>query len=106
MQQFLDATKSQLTYHGLFQLAVALEPGSLVALFRNSHLSVLHKPEGEGAVLYSLVTDCAFLHEPTIVWEPLTDVDGGFSTFVDSNFYRSSPQGGDFVGHAPPGESE
>jgi hypothetical protein len=48
--------------------------------------------------LYSLVTDQVFLQEPSVVWEILEDVDGGWSTFVDSDFVRSSPAGGDFAG--------
>lgn len=128
--QFLDATKSQLTYHGLFQLASTLQPGSLVALFRNAHLSVVYKSRGpdsgsvipppnpnadsdstsnsnanantmehtQDAALYALVTDDVFLHEPTIVWERLEDVDGGWSTFVDSDFHRAVPVGGDVAG--------
>ncbi|KAG1736330.1 hypothetical protein EDB19DRAFT_1721661 [Suillus lakei] len=90
-QAFLDSTKSQLTYHGLFQLASTLRPGSLVALFRNSHLSVLHKREGEDSSLYSL--------ESSVVWERLEDIDGVGSTFVDSEFIRSTPVGGDFAGY-------
>ena len=102
MRDFLEHTQSQLTYHGLFQLAATLESGELVALFRNSHLSVLLKmsEEGEGGQvgLYTLVTDQVFLREPSVVWERLEDVDGGWSTFVDSEFVRSSPAGGDFAG--------
>lgn len=97
-QGFLNSTQSQLTYYGLFQLVAAVEPGSLVALFRNSHLSVLHKPEGEDSTLYTLVTDHVFLHEPSVVWERLEDIDGGWSTFVDCDFVKSSPVGGDFAG--------
>ncbi|KAJ6611165.1 hypothetical protein B0H10DRAFT_2165920 [Mycena sp. CBHHK59/15] len=99
IRQFLDSTQSQLTYHGLFHLATTLAPGALVALFRNSHLSVLHKSTAPGdASLYTLVTDQVFLHEATVVWERLEDVDGGWSTFVDSNFVKASPAGGDFAG--------
>ncbi|KAJ6489069.1 hypothetical protein C8R45DRAFT_993554 [Mycena sanguinolenta] len=99
IRQFLDSTKSQLTYHGLFHLATALTPGSLVALFRNSHLSVLYKAaSAEDASLYSLVTDHVFLHESSVVWERLEDVNGESSTWVDSNFVRSSPAGGDYAG--------
>ncbi|KAG6332966.1 hypothetical protein ID866_6119 [Astraeus odoratus] len=98
VQEFLDSTKSQLTYYGLFQLAATVEPGSLVALFRNSHLSVLYKSQGENSALYSLVTDHVFLHETSVVWERLEDIDGGWSTFVDSDFVKSSPVGGDFAG--------
>ncbi|KAJ7505594.1 hypothetical protein B0H11DRAFT_1975224 [Mycena galericulata] len=99
IRDFLDSTQSQLTYHGLFHLATTLPPGSLVALFRNSHLSVLHKSASDtDAALYSLVTDHIFLHERSVVWERLEDVDGGNSTFVDSNFVRASPAGGDYAG--------
>ncbi|KAJ6543637.1 hypothetical protein DFH09DRAFT_1173521 [Mycena vulgaris] len=99
IREFLDSTQSQLTYHGLFHLATTLRPGALVALFRNSHLSVLHKSASPSdAALYSLVTDHVFLHERSVVWERLEDVDGGSSTFVDSNFVRASPAGGDYAG--------
>lgn len=52
----------------------------------------------EDAALYTLVTDEVFLHEPSVVWERLEDVDGGWSTFVDSDFVKASPAGGDFAG--------
>jgi len=52
----------------------------------------------EDSALYSLVTDQVFLCEPYVVWERFEDVDGGWSTFVDSDFVRSSPAGGDFAG--------
>ncbi|KAG7441443.1 DUF544-domain-containing protein [Guyanagaster necrorhizus] len=95
VRRFLDNTRSQLTYHGLFTLANTVRPGILVALYRNLHLSVLYKHE---QALYSLVTDFVFLKEPSVVWERLEDVDGGSSTFVDSDFVRASPAGGDFAG--------
>lgn len=98
IRTFLHNTQSQLTYNGLFSLASLLQPGSLVALFRNSHLSVLYKSEGEEPMLYTLVTDSVFLQEPSVVWERLEDVDGGWACFVDSDFVRSSPAGGDFAG--------
>lgn len=44
------------------------------------------------------MTDQVFLNEPSIVWERLEDVDGGWSTFVDSDFVKASPAGGDFAG--------
>jgi hypothetical protein len=107
-----------MTYHGLFTLASMVKPGELVALFRNSHLSVLHKPRpvhaqsgedtsdaiepdvsDEHAALYTLVTDHVFYNEPSVVWERIEDLDGGSSTFVDADFVRSTPAGGDFAGH-------
>ncbi|KAI0656419.1 hypothetical protein C8Q70DRAFT_1011494 [Cubamyces menziesii] len=99
IRNFIESSPSQLTYHGLFTLASELEPGALVALFRNSHLSVLYKAPGDDGALYTLATDQVFLHEPSVVWERLEDVDGGSSTFVDSDFVRSSPAGGDYAGH-------
>ena len=88
VRNFIETTSSQLTYHGLFTLSATLEPHALVARFRNSHLSVLYKhPEGG---LYTLVTDSVFFNEPSVVWERLEDVDGGWSTFVDADFVRSS----------------
>jgi hypothetical protein len=127
IRRFLDTTQSQLTYHGLFHLATSLAPNTPCALFRNSHLSVLYKyspsalattavpaPAGSSsssqiltaapetadpdAALYTLVTDQVFLHEASVVWERLEDVDGGWSTFVDADFVKSSPAGGDFAG--------
>lgn len=103
IRDFIDKTRSQLTYHGLFTLASTVEPGQLVALFRNSHLSVLYKPHGTDGGLYTLVTDQVFLQEPSVVWERLEDVEGGSASFVDSDFIRSSPAGGDYAGHT--GES-
>lgn len=55
-------------------------------------------PFSEDSALYTLVTDQVFLNEPSVVWERLEDVDGGWSTFVDSDFVKSSPAGGDFAG--------
>jgi ubiquitin carboxyl-terminal hydrolase MINDY-1/2 len=105
IRTFIDNTQSQLTYYGLFQLASTLPSNSLSALFRGSHLSVLYKasPDHSEEALFTLVTDQSFLHEPSVVWEKFEDVDGGGSTFVDSEFIRSSPAGGDYAGHT--GES-
>lgn len=103
IRDFIDKTRSQLTYHGLFMLASTVEPGQLMALFRNSHLSVLYRPAGTDGGLYTLVTDQVFLHEPSVVWERLEDVEGGNASFVDSDFIHSSPAGGDYAGYT--GES-
>ena len=100
---FLDSTQSQLTYHGLFTLASTLAPAQPVALFRNSHLAVLYKPPGPAGALYTLATDQVFLHEPSVVWERLADVDQGGAAFVDGAFRKSSPAGGDWAGYS--GES-
>jgi hypothetical protein len=44
------------------------------------------------------VSDSVFLHESSVVWERLDDVDGGWSSFVDGDFIKSHPVGGDFAG--------
>lgn len=54
--------------------------------------------ERSGSALYTLVTDQVFLHEPSVVWERIADVDGANGLFVDGEFVRSSPAGGDFAG--------
>jgi hypothetical protein len=107
IRQFLNSTQSQLTYHGLFHLASVLSPNTLSALFRGSHLSVLYKStpteRDPNPILYTLVTDQSFLNEPSVVWEKFGDVDGQGAEFVDSNFIRSTPAGGDYAGET--GES-
>jgi len=65
----------------------------------SSYVSPQANPEeGGDSALYTLVTDQVFCNEPSVVWERLEDVDGGYSTFVDSDFIKSSPAGGDFAG--------
>jgi len=107
IRHFLNSTQSQLTYHGLFHLASALSPDTLSALFRGSHLSVIYRSapteRHPDPTLYTLVTDQSFLHEPSVVWEKFGDVDGQGAEFVDSNFIRSTPAGGDYAGET--GES-
>lgn len=107
IRHFLNSTQSQLTYHGLFHLASALSPDTLSALFRGSHLSVIYKSapteRHPDPTLYTLVTDQSFLRESSVVWEKFGDVDGQGAEFVDSNFIRSTPAGGDYAGET--GES-
>lgn len=107
IRHFLNTTQSQLTYHGLFHLASVLPPATLSALFRGSHLSVLYKSapteRQPNPTLYTLVTDQSFLYESSVVWEKFGDVDGQGAEFVDSNFIKSTPAGGDYAGET--GES-
>lgn len=98
VRHFLDASWSQLTYTGLFELSRIIEPGKLVALFRSSHLSVVYKPIGRDNALYSLITDHAFLHEPTVVWQRMDDVEGVSTSYVDADFNPANPAGGDVMG--------
>jgi hypothetical protein len=62
VRTFLDNTSSQLTYHGLFELASNIKPGQLVALFRNSHLSVLYKPQSPSPTATALVPSTSEPH--------------------------------------------
>ena len=109
IRRFLATTSSQLTYAGLFQLSEQvsedMKAGSLCALFRNSHFSVLYKrpdillslqvesspqtAQLPAAILFQLVTDQALLHESTTVWESLEDIDGAASRFYHSNLQAS-----------------
>merc|ERR1711977_238240 len=79
---FLQATSSQLTYHGLAELHRELKEGQLAVFFRNNHYSVLHKHEG---LLYNLVTDEGYAHHSTICWELLENIEGD-SDFFDHRF--------------------
>ncbi|KZV77294.1 hypothetical protein PENSPDRAFT_621683 [Peniophora sp. CONT] len=105
LRAWLEATRSQLTYHGLFTLAGSLGEGmglggdGLFALFRNAHLAVLYK-HADGS-LFTLATDESFLREPSVVWERLEDVDQASSSFVDHRFTPSAPVGGDWAGWRP-----
>ncbi|NXP53082.1 MINY1 hydrolase, partial [Heliornis fulica] len=44
-EQFLEATASQLTYHGLCELTAAVREGELSVFFRNNHFSTMTKHE-------------------------------------------------------------
>ncbi|KAK4703028.1 ubiquitin carboxyl-terminal hydrolase MINDY-1/2, partial [Phenoliferia sp. Uapishka_3] len=108
ISKFLSASRTQLTYHGLFLLSSHLPPSSLSALFRNSHLSVIYRrpllPPGSppGPELFTLVSDSSFTSsEQSIVWESLEDVEGGASEFFDGALKRIEFRGGDWVGRRP-----
>lgn len=81
-EQFLESTASQLTYHGLSELASQQKDDGLAVLFRNNHFTTLYKYKDE---LFQLVTDQGFLQESNVVWETLYNVDGDCH-FVDSEF--------------------
>ncbi|XP_078062965.1 ubiquitin carboxyl-terminal hydrolase MINDY-1-like, partial [Mustelus asterias] len=88
-EQFLDATATQLTYHGLCELTSAAKEDELCVFFRNNHFSTLIKHKGH---LYLLVTDQGFLSEQKVVWESLHNVEGD-GNFCDSEFCLSHPSG-------------
>ncbi|NXW93300.1 MINY1 hydrolase, partial [Alopecoenas beccarii] len=97
-EQFLEATASQLTFHGLCELAAAVREGELSVFFRNNHFSTMIKHKGH---LYLLVTDQGFLREEGVVWETLHSVDGD-SCFCDTDFRLSHAPGGDGGAAAAP----
>jgi len=106
-EQFLERTASQLTYHGLCELNAAMGHDELAVLFRNNHFSTILKKKVCGPVdeassdlvgmsqesneLFQLVTDQGFLHEPRVVWETLSNVEGD-DMFVDSRFVTVPPK--------------
>uniref|UniRef100_A0A0V0J1S2 MINDY deubiquitinase domain-containing protein n=1 Tax=Schistocephalus solidus TaxID=70667 RepID=A0A0V0J1S2_SCHSO len=85
-EAFLENTASQLTVHGLCQLADTLRKGQLAVFFRNNHFSTIYRHNDS---LYTLLTDAGFANEPNFVWETLNDVDGN-TQFVDANFKPST----------------
>ena len=42
-EDFLQRTASQLSYHGLSELATTVKENELCVFFRNNHFSTLHK---------------------------------------------------------------
>lgn len=88
VQEFLESTASQITYHGIVSLLEEMRPGSLAVLFRNNHFCTIHRHNDE---LFTLITDFGFLKEQNVVWESLSSVQGD-SQFVDGKFFNSPPK--------------
>ena len=42
-EEFLNRTASQLSYHGLCEIAATVNENELCVFFRNNHFSTLHK---------------------------------------------------------------
>ncbi|NXC30937.1 MINY1 hydrolase, partial [Campylorhamphus procurvoides] len=97
-EQFLEATASQLSFHGLCELTATAQEGELGVFFRNNHFSTITKHKGH---LYLLVTDQGFLREEGVVWESLHTVDGD-SCFCDTEFHLSHTLGKGGDPAAPP----
>ncbi|NWV07638.1 MINY1 hydrolase, partial [Ptilonorhynchus violaceus] len=97
-EQFLEASASQLTFHGLCELTATAREGELGVFFRNNHFSTITKHKGH---LYLLVTDQGFLQEEGVVWESLHSVDGD-SCFCDTDFHLSHTLGRAGAAAAPP----
>ncbi|KAK3259399.1 hypothetical protein CYMTET_31601, partial [Cymbomonas tetramitiformis] len=84
IRQFLDSTRSQLTWSGLAELRSRARPEELAVFFRNNHFSTLTKVNDE---LHLLLTDAGYGDQSEIVWEKLSEVNGD-STFMNSEFSR------------------
>jgi len=93
-EQWLEDSRSQLTYHGLAELSTTLKEGELAVFFRNNHFSTVHRTGGQ---LFLLVTDQGFLEKSNLVWETLANIEGD-TEFVDAQFQPGEeglPQGED-----------
>ena len=91
-EQWLEDSRSQLTYHGLAELSTTLKEGELAVFFRNNHFSTVHRSGGQ---LFLLVTDQGFLEKSSLVWETLANIEGD-TEFVDAQFQPGEeglPQG-------------
>ncbi|KAK1419226.1 hypothetical protein QVD17_28389 [Tagetes erecta] len=88
IRSFLLKNASQLTPYGLFRLQYDLKEGILCMFIRNNHFNLMFK---YGGILYTLVTDEGYINTPGVVWEKLTEVNGG-TTFANSSFmsYKKS----------------
>ncbi|KAF9115650.1 hypothetical protein BGX27_007077 [Mortierella sp. AM989] len=100
VQEFMNATKTQLTSYGLHVLQESLPEGHLCAFFRNNHFCTLFKNPMDGH-LYTLVTDQSLAHEQSIVWESLLSVDGA-GDFLDGLFRHGALEVGDYARNNQP----
>ncbi|KAL0054998.1 hypothetical protein WJX82_005576 [Trebouxia sp. C0006] len=82
IQDFLDNSSSQLTYHGLASLREGLRPNELAVFFRNNHFNTIFLHKG---VVHILVTDQGYEFEKNVVWEKLDDLMGN-TQFLRADF--------------------
>ncbi|KAK6351032.1 hypothetical protein TWF718_004207 [Orbilia javanica] len=85
VQDFLEATGTQMTSYGLNILQTKLALGSWSIFFRNDHFSTLYKHHRTG-VLYTLVTDSGYASYEEIVWESLVDASGRGGEYFSGDF--------------------
>jgi hypothetical protein len=87
LEQFLEASASQLTEAGLAALH-ALPPGTLGVCFRNNHFATcyVHEQAPSGERLFCLlVTDEGYRDQHCLVWESLSDTRGD-TPFLTGDF--------------------
>ena len=82
LMQWVADCPSQINYHGLVELHAHLRENQMAVLYRNAHFTTVCR---HGGLLYLLVTDEGYLHQPSVVWECLESLDGDTS-FVDGDF--------------------
>ena len=85
LEDFLDSTRTQLSYHGLAKLHEFVRENEVCVFFRNNHFSTMFKHEGS---LYLLLTDIGYEHRSEYVWERLTEIDGD-TMCCNAKFKRS-----------------
>ncbi|KAK6361736.1 hypothetical protein TWF730_005450 [Orbilia blumenaviensis] len=85
IQDFLEATGTQMTSYGFNVLQTKLAPGSWSIFFRNDHFSTLYKHQRTGD-LYTLVTDSGYASYEEIVWESLVDASGRGGEYFSGDF--------------------
>lgn len=83
--EFLESSKSQLTFYGLSQLYACIRDDQLAVLFRNNHFSTVYK---NGDRLFALLTDESFGQLDHVVWEELLEVQGD-TQYLNSEFVLS-----------------
>ena len=92
LEQFLDASASQLTEAGLAALH-RLPPGTLGVFFRNNHFATCYvhqAPSGE-RLFCLLVTDEGYRDQSALVWESLSDTRGD-TPFLTGDFQTFTAQ--------------
>ena len=76
IQDFLEATSSQLTAGGLVALQEEMKEREIGVFFRNNHFSTLFRFQGK---IFLLVSDSGYADVQECAWETLSDVSGNTS---------------------------
>ncbi|CZS77050.1 unnamed protein product [Fusarium graminearum] len=85
IKEFLENSATQLTPWGIEVIGKAIRPGTFAILFRNDHFSTLYC-HPQSMQLITLVTDAGFKSHDEIVWETLSDINGGNTEYLSGDF--------------------
>ncbi|RFN49432.1 hypothetical protein FIE12Z_6327 [Fusarium flagelliforme] len=85
IKEFLENSATQLTPYGIEVIGKAIRPGTFAILFRNDHFSTLYC-HPQSMQLITLVTDAGFKSHDGIVWETLSDINGGNTEYLSGDF--------------------